>query len=108
MFGKVAFILGMILLVELAYFVAVALCLAFKLKDRTHKRYDRGHVYVDYNGAEYHVPREILELYMHIKDSRIHEVQGNPQNPKVFFSWSLALLLPRLAARVFRPFDEAA
>ncbi len=83
--AKVGLVLGVLLIVQILYSFGVALVLAFCLKDKTHKRYAGGHVYAEFNGAEYHVPREVLEIYKHIKDLTISKAPGAPANPKVFF-----------------------
>ena len=106
--AKVGSILGWILLVQVLYSLSVARFLACRLRKKPHKRYNGLHVYAENNGAEYHVPREVLELYKHIKDASIQEMQGSPSNPKVFFWWGLALLLPRIVSRAVKPFEEAA
>jgi hypothetical protein len=106
--AKVGSILGWILVVQILYSFGTALVLALRLRNKTHKRYDGLHVYAEFNGAEYHVPREVLELYRHIKDRDIQKATGSPSNPKVFLCWGVALLLPRIIARAIRPFEESA
>ena len=106
--ARVGSILGWILVLQILYSFGTAVVLAFRLHNKTHKRYDKRHVYADLNGAEYHVPREVLELYKHVKDRSIQEVNGSPTNPKVFWCWGVALLLPRIISRAVRPFEEAA
>ncbi len=64
--SKIGSILGWILIIQILYSLGVAAFLAYRLKGRPHKRYDGLHVYAEIDGAEYHVPREVLELYMHI------------------------------------------
>jgi len=106
---KVGAFLGWILVIQIAYSFGAALYVFFRVRGTAHKRYDGRHVYATVGQSEYHVPREVLELYMHIKDPRIQEVQSSkPNDPKVFFAWGLALLLPRVVGRAVKPFDDAA
>lgn len=104
---NVGTVLGWILIIQIGYSLVAALYVYLRIHGKTFKRYDRRHIYATIRGSEYHVPREVLELYMHINDPRISESKnGKPKNPKVFFAWGLALLLPRVAARTVRPFDD--
>lgn len=102
-------LLACIIIIEILYSAGVAGCLLFRLKDKEHKRYKKGHVYVELNNFHYHVPRDILELYYTIHDPRIKEIPDvdEPPNPRVFICWSIALFLPRLISRVVRPYENA-
>lgn len=106
--AKVGAILGYILVIQVVYSLVAALFVYWQVRDKQHKRYDDRHVYATLGPSEYHIPREVLELYMHIKDSRILTMPkgAQPTDPKVFLSWGLALLLPRIVGRAFRPFDD--
>ena len=97
--------LACIVLIEIIYSAAVALYLWWRLKDQKHTRYKNRHVYVELNGFHYHVPREILELYYTIHDSRMDENNkvDAPPNPRVFISWAIAVFLPRLISRIVKP-----
>ena len=107
-------LLACIIIFEIVYSFGVAVCLLFLLKSKEHVRYHRKHVYVKLKGFDYHVPRDILELYMHIDDPRITPINDKddkgedkkPDNPRVFICWSIALFLPRLISRVVRPYED--
>lgn len=91
----------------LLYAFGVAVWIKRRVRNFPHERYDKRHVYAVFpDGSRYHIPREILELYMHIKDPRIQEKTGDPPNPKVFASWGYALVLPRIASKIIRPFSR--
>ena len=108
---KVGAILGAILIIQIVYPFLAALYIYRHVRGRkTYKRYCGQHVYVTIADSDYHVPREVLELFMHIDDPRIEpaDAGSEPNNPRVFFCWGLALLLPRIVGRAIRPFDDAA
>jgi hypothetical protein len=107
--AKIGAILGAILVIQIIYSLGAAFYVYLQVRDKQHKRYDDRHIYATLGLSEYHVPREVLELHMHIKDSRIQNAPkgATPTDPKVFLSWGLALLLPRIVGRAFRPFDDA-
>ncbi len=89
----------------LLYALLVALLLPRWLDGRPHERYDRRHVYaVDHRGRRLHVPKELLDLYSHVGDTRIQEHTGDPPNPGVLKSWTYALGLPALFAKIITPF----
>ncbi len=91
----------------LVYALGVAIWIKRRVRSLEHERYDKRHVYAVFpDGSRYHIPREILELYMHIKDPRIQEKTGDPANPKVFASWGYALVLPRNASKIIRPLSK--
>ena len=108
-------LLACIIIIEILYSAGVAGYLLFLLKSKDHVRYQGGHVYVKLKGFDYHVPRDILELYYTIHDPRITEINDKddkgedkkPDNPRVFICWSIALFLPRLISRVVRPYENA-
>jgi hypothetical protein len=100
-------IIGILIAVLLVYAFGVAIWIKRRVRNLAHERYDKRHVYAVFpDGSHYHIPREILELYMHIKDPRIQEKTGDPPNPKVFASWGYALVLPRIASKIIRPFSR--
>jgi hypothetical protein len=100
-------IIGTLIAALFVYALGVAIWIKSRVRDLDHERYDKRHVYAVFpDESRYHIPREILELYMHIKDPRIREKTGAPPNPKVFASWGYALVLPRIASKIIRPFSR--
>lgn len=100
--------LGWIIVALVLYALSAALWNTLWLRNLPHKRYKKLHVYAERkNGDLVYVPRDILEIYKHIKDPSIKELDEDPPDGvKYLISWGVILVLPRVLSKIFMPFES--